>query len=167
LLKKLGAKFRIIYGDEQILLHDRVYGWKQSGGVYIYDVGMRALAERRNQWHLINYENKYPDLEPHLYSVIGIALSICHEIEYFLSKSFIFGITEEQKRKYETINDLWEGWSKKTFGQLIRLIQDGYNIEPILKNGLELFLHMRNKLVHGITNDERYNIHDEWGRKNY
>jgi hypothetical protein len=166
LLKKLGAKFRIIDGDEQVLLQDRVYGWKQSGEVYVYAVGIRALAERRNQWHLIEYnEKEYPDLETHLYSVMGIALSVCHEIEHYLSESFIFGITESQKRKYETINDLWEGWSKKTFGELIRLIQDGYNIEPIVKNGLELFRDMRNKLVHGITINERYNIHDEWGQK--
>lgn len=134
LLKKLGAKFRIIDGEEQILLNDRVYGWKQSGEVYFYDIGIRALAEQRNQWHLIDYDSEYPDLKPYLYSLMGMALSICHEIEYFLSKSFIFAITEEQKRKYITINDLWEGWSKKTFGQLIRLIQDGYNIESTLKN---------------------------------
>lgn len=172
LLKALGAKFHNINGEQQILLMDQVYGRKQSGERYVYSIGARALAERKNEWHLIkhnytkaDYQTEELDLSNYIYSAMGIALSRCHKIEYLLSNSFIFGFSDEQKRKYDTINDLREGWSKKTFGQLIRIIQDTFEIEPTLKASLELFLEMRNKLVHDITGDERYDIHDEWGQK--
>lgn len=166
LLKAMGAKFRNIDGDEQTLLMDRVYGRKPSGECYVYSVGARAIAERRNQLHLLNFDyDEELDLSNYIYSAMGIALTECHEIEYLLSKSFIFGISDEQKRKYDSINDLMEGWSKKTFGQLLWLIQDTFEIEPTLKTALQLFLEMRNKLVHGITEDKRYDIRDEWGQK--
>lgn len=175
LLKALGAKFRNLNEDKQILLMDRVYGRKPSGESYVYSVGARALAEHNNQWHLIkrnydkvDFEVEKLDLSTYVFSAMGLALSHCHEIEYLLSNSFLIGLlglSDKEKSKYDTINDLNEGISKKTFGQLLRIIQEAFEIEPTIEASLNLFLNMRNKLVHGITKDKRYDIHDEWGQK--
>jgi hypothetical protein len=40
-----------------------------------------------------------------------------------------------------------------------------WEIEPILKSNLDLFLENRNRLIHGITTDERFDIRTHWGRE--
>ena len=44
-------------------------------------------------------------------------------------------------------------------------MQESFDIEEDVRNVIYLFLDMRNQLVHGITQTERYNIHDNWGQR--
>ncbi|MHA6533948.1 hypothetical protein [Paenibacillus sp. BAC0078] len=167
LLEDLGAQFRIIDDVEQTLLRDIVYAKKPTGEWYTYSVGARALSERNE--HLPQYDNydNEPkiDIAEQLYSAMGLALTQCHEIESLFSKSFIFAISEKQKKKYETINDFIKGWEKKTLGGLLSAIQEAFAIETEIKKALDLFLDMRNTLVHGITTKQRYDIDTDWGQR--
>lgn len=167
LLEDLGAQFRSIDDEEQILLRDVVYAKKPDGQWHTYTIGARALYERNERLPKYdNYDNEPEiDITNQLYTALGLALTKCHEIESLFSKSFIFGVSEKQQRKYETINDFSGGWEKKTLGGIFNAAQEAFEIEAEIKMALDLFLHMRNKLVHGITTTERYNIYTDWGQR--
>lgn len=47
----------------------------------------------------------------------------------------------------------------------MKIIRDDYNIDPEIDIALEVFLELRNKLVHGICVERRYDLWDEWGQK--
>lgn len=47
-------------------------------------------------------------------------------------------------------------------GQLLAVIKDSYDIEPTVRVSLDIFLDMRNQLVHGITTTPRYDIQTSW-----
>jgi hypothetical protein len=60
-------------------------------------------------------------------------------MKYALVNSFLFGISKQQKQKYETIDDLRNGWNRKTLGNMLKSIEEAWEIEPTLKANLELF----------------------------
>jgi hypothetical protein len=60
---------------------------------------------------------------------------------------------------------LKEGWKRKTLGNMLKCIEEAWDIEPTLKAGLELFLASRNRLIHGITTEERFDIRTRWGQE--
>jgi hypothetical protein len=167
LLEDLGVQFRIIDDEEQKLLRDVVYARKATGEWYSYCIGARALVERNKRLpQYDNYDNEPKiNITEQLYTAIGLALTKCHEIEFLFSKSFVFAISEKQQKKYETFNDFFKGWDKKTLGGLFSAMQEAFDIETEVKMALDLFLNMRNKLVHGITTTQRYNIDTDWGQR--
>ncbi len=168
LLERLGAKWRIIDKKEQMLLLDKVYAHNEYGESYTYVIGARHLAENSNNkihFDYNNYSMFENGIEEILYKMMGMATKDCHEIEYFFSNSFIFAVSENQKKKYNTINDFINGWSKKTLGNLISSIEESFYIKEEWKICIKGFIEMRNKFIHGLTTKERYNINDEWGRR--
>lgn len=48
---------------------------------------------------------------------------------------------------------------------MLKCIEEAWEIELILKANLELFLKNRNRLIHGITMDEQFDIRTHWGRE--
>jgi hypothetical protein len=44
-------------------------------------------------------------------------------------------------------------------------IEEAWDIEPTVKASLELFLESRNRLVHGLTTDEQFDIQTDWGQR--
>ena len=100
----------------------------------------------------------------HLITALGMCLATCQLIEHYIAHSFLLGISKRQKRKYKTLNDLKDGWKKKTLGNMLQCIEEAWEIEPTFKENLELFLAHRNLLIHGITTNERYDIRTHWGR---
>lgn len=163
----MGAQFRIIDDEEQTLLRDVVYARKSNGECYTYSIGAKALYERNKG--LPKYDNydseSQIDISEMLYGAMGLALSQCHEIEWLFSKSFVFGVSEKQKKKYKTFNDFFKGWEKKTLGGLFSAMKEAFDIQTETKMALDLFLDMRNTLVHGITTTNRYNINTDWGQR--
>jgi hypothetical protein len=169
----IGAEFRTVEGKEQMLLDETVYGVEEfvPGAMYqSYNIGRRAVDEFNSLPDLVDEIHNYDDediwLEPeiHLVTMLGMCLIRCQQIEHYIARSFLLGISKKQKAKYETLNDLRAGWSKKTLGAMLRCIQEAWEIEPTVKEGLELFLEWRNLLVHGITMHERFNIRTRWGQ---
>ncbi|MGZ4107790.1 MAG: hypothetical protein ACXVO1_10685 [Tumebacillaceae bacterium] len=167
LLEGLGAQFRIVDDEKQTLLRDVVYARTDTGECYTYSIGARALSERNeNLPKYDNYDNEVEiDITEQLYAAIGLALTQCHEIEFLFSKSFVFALSEKQQKKYKTFNDFFKGWEKKTLGGLFSAIQEAFDIESDVKIAFDVFLNMRNKLVHGITTTQRYDIHTDWGQR--
>lgn len=167
LLEEPGAQFRVIDNEEQILLRDIVYAKKPTGEWYTYSIGARTIYERNKDLpQYDNYDNEPRiDISKQLYTAMGLALTQCHEIEFLFSNSFVFAVSEKQKKKYKTFNDFFKGWEKKTLGGLFSAMQEAFDIDPEVKMALDLFLDMRNTLVHGITTTERYDINTDWGQR--
>jgi hypothetical protein len=94
-----------------------------------------------------------------------MCLATCQRIEFYIANAFLLGVSKKQKIKYRTLDDLRRGWQRKTLGNMLQSIEEAWEIEPTLKAGLDLFLASRNRLVHGITTDERYDVRTYWGQQ--
>jgi len=167
LLEALGAQFRTIDGIDQILLRAVVYSTRVSTECYVYSVGAKALRERNESLPVYdNYDQeRCIDVADILHQAMGMALAQCHEIESLLSKSFVFSVSERQRKRYRTFNEFFQGWERKTLGALFAAIQESFEVEPEIKMAMDLFLKMRNELVHGITTTQRYDINTDWGQR--
>jgi hypothetical protein len=166
LLKKLGAEFRTVDSREEIKIKDLVFSNGIDGPIPPRSIGAKFLTEFSADPSFSEYgeKDRYAPSQIHLLSMLGICVARCQEIEHLIAHSFILGISDKQKRRYKTINDLVEGWKKKTLGQLINAIREAYDIEPIFNASLDLFLNMRNELTHGLTVSDRYDIRTSWGQ---
>ncbi len=161
LLKKLGAEFREIDGRQETLVDDVVY----CQGKYPRIIGSRFLKEfRENPLFTSFEEDSYTERQSILFSLLGICVARCQEIEHYISQSFILAVSAKDKSKYKTINDLTNGWQRKTLGQLVRSIEESYQLDAEFKGALDWFLEARNKLVHGLTTHPQYDIQSTWGQ---
>jgi hypothetical protein len=171
--KSIGADFRSVDGREEMLLDDVVYQVDEYIPCSIQrqrSIGFRAIEEFNSLPDLAFEINRHEeeDLwhapEIHIVTALGICLIRCQQIEDYIAKSFLLGISKKQKGKFNTINDLRDGWKKKTLGNMLQSMQEAWEIDPTIKANLELFLENRNLLVHGITTSERYDIRTRWGQ---
>lgn len=162
LLKRLGAERREINGREEVLLNDVVY----SQGVAPRIIGGRFCREfkRSGMASYFEGETKFTRSQEALYTLMGVCLARCQEIEKCISWSFVLGVNAKDKVKYKTISDMAAGWERKTFGGLIRSIEESYVLEAQFKEALGLFLEWRNRLVHGLVVQEQYDINTTWGQ---
>lgn len=97
--------------------------------------------------------------------MLGTCITTIHRIENYITESFIFAIGNKKYDNYK-ITEVTKFWKEKfTFGKLIQLIEERYEIEPTIRRALDLFLIQRNKIAHGLTKDERYDIDTLWGQK--
>lgn len=163
LLKKLGAEIRYIDDKKEVLIDDIVY----APG-YVYPIGKRAMKElyefdndRKMDITNISYEGVDEVIE----RMLGKAITTIHRIENYITESYIFGIGVERFSKYPIweMTKLWK--DKLTFGRLINLMEENFIINEDIKKSLQLFLTQRNKIAHGLTMDERFNIDTFWGKK--
>lgn len=171
IFEKLGANFRVVDGKNEMLLHDVVYEVEElcpTGMTRKRSIGMTAVNELKSDPSLGSVEYHEEDTwspgEMHILTMIGMCLASCQLIEFYISNSFLFGMSKSQKAKYETINDLRNGWKKKTLGNMFKSIEEAWEIETTLRENLNLFLANRNKLIHGITTEERFDIRTRWGQ---
>jgi|GEM_PF-2684860 len=169
--EKLGAQFRTVGGKQEMLLEDIVYGVEEfgPGGIcQLRSIGFKAIEELSKDPVLqgLEYDDEdvWPGPEIHIITALGMCLARCQLIEHYIANSFLLGISKKQKSKYRTINDLREGWKRKTLGDMLRSIEEAWQIHPLAKANFELFLAGRNKLVHGLTTSERYDIRTRWGQ---
>jgi hypothetical protein len=170
--QKLGAQFRVIDDKHEMLLSDVVYLVEDFVPCSITrdrSIGRKAISELRSDPELRNFEYRdediWDDASIHLITALGMCLATCQTIEHYIANSFFLGISKQQKQKYKTLSDLRRGWERKTLGNMVRSIEEAWEIEPILKANLELFVTNRNLLIHGITTNDRYDIRTHWGRE--
>lgn len=161
LLKKLGAEFREVYGRHETLVDGVVY----CQGSHPRVIGSKFLKEfRKNSLTASFEEDSYTESQNILFLLLGICVARCQEIEHYISHSFVLAVSAKDKSKYETINDLTNGWQRKTLGQLVRSIEESYELDTEFKGALDWFLEARNKLVHGLTTHPQYDIGSTWGQ---
>lgn len=162
LLKKLGAEFRVVEGRHETLVEDVVY----SQGYPPRTIGRRFIKEFRQEKVFAEYgeEDRYTSSQNILFTLLGVCIARCQQIEHYIAHSFILAVSAKEKVRHKTIDDLTRAWKKKTFGQLIRTIEESYELEPALKASLEWFLEKRNQLVHGLTTHNQYDIKTGWGQ---
>lgn len=163
LLKKLGAEFRFIDGEKQTLIDDVVYAPNK-----IYPIGLKAmkgLYELTGE-KVLNISNvTYEGIEKAIENMLGYCLTLIHDIENDITNSFIFAIENEKYKNY-SIEEVTKYWKNKlTFGRLIELMENRFDIDSCVRKSWELFLVQRNKIAHGLTKDERYDIETFWGQK--
>lgn len=167
----LGAQFRTIDGKEEMLLEDVVYSIEDYIPCSIRkkrSIGKKAITELKAS-ELGEYpyhdEDSWNESQQIILTMLGILLARCHQIEEYVANSFLFGaFSEREKYKNDTINDVRKRWKKKTFGGMLRSIEDGWEIDPLVKANFELFRQQRNLLIHGITTHEEYDINTQWGQ---
>lgn len=163
LLKELGAEYRTINNQREILINDIVIS-----GNNIYSVGVKAmkeLSELTGEKFLDISNVNYDGMREAIDNMLGVSITTIHTIENYITESFIFAIGNNKYNEY-TIKEATTYWKEKfTFGKLIQLIQERYEIKEVVHNALMLFLVQRNKICHGLTKDERYNIDTIWGQK--
>lgn len=163
LLEELGAEFRYIDGVKETLIDDIVYAPHK-----VYPVGLKALKEiyELDDKKFLDINNvSYDGIDETTDRLLGEALKTIHRIEDYITNSFIFAVGNKKYADY-TINELTKLWkSKFTFGNLIKLMKEQFVINEDVENSLELFLYQRNKIAHGLTKDERFDIDTLWGKK--
>lgn len=162
LLKKLGAEFREVDGRHEILINDVVYSQGERPRV----IGTRFLKEFSRDKVIASYgeEESFTDRQQILFTLLGVCIARCQQIEHYIAHSFILAVSAKEKSKYKTIEDLTRAWKRKTLGQLMRTIEESYELEPTFKMALEWFLEGRNQLVHGLTTHTQYDIETTWGQ---
>ena len=170
--EELGAQFRTVDGKYEMLLDDVVYAvedYVPCGIIRERTIGHKAVSELKADPELAEYEYHEEDIWDgptiHFITGLGICLATCQQIEHYIAHSFLLGISKKQKQKYKTLKDLRDGWRRKTLGNMLKCIEEAWEIEPTFKANLELFLANRNRLIHGITTDERFDIRTHWGRE--
>ena len=166
LLRKMGAQFGERESLLEVLIDDVVYTRGADDPVQPRTIGRKYLTEFRANKAFAHYgqEDHYSTMQMHLFTMLGICVARCQEIEHLIAHSFILGVSDAERRKYETIRDMIRGWRHKTLGQMLRSIEQGYEIDPTVHASLNLFLSMRNRLVHELTVDEQYDITAAWGQ---
>jgi hypothetical protein len=167
----LGAEFRTIDRQEEMLLEDIVYDVEEYVPCSVHksrEIGVKATAELFNDPELaLEYDDEdiWPGPEIHLITMLGMCLVRCQQIEDYIARSFLLGVSKKQKSQFKTFNDLRVGWKKKTLGNMLQCMQEAWEIHPLVKASFELFLEQRNKLIHGITTEERFDIRTTWGQR--
>lgn len=169
--KAVGAQFRKIDDKEEMLLDDVVYEVDDYVPCAIYkqrNIGRKALLELKANPDLASYPYDDDDVwegsASHLMTMLGMCLARCQQIEHYIAHSFLLGISKKQKAKYQTIKDLIEGWEKKTLGNMLACIDEAYEIEPLVKANFQLFLSLRNKLIHNLITSKQFDISTRWGQ---
>lgn len=167
LLKDLGAKFRTIERNTfQILLDGRVYSQSPNGKWTTYLIGFKALCDRNSALPKVNVsEENTADYHEYLYEMMGMAVTWCHRIEWQLSHSFLSVLIKKRKNNNETFQEAFSALDKRTLGSLISSIEQFFDIDIDINITLKIFLDMRNQVIHGITQTERYDIEDNWGQR--
>ena len=166
LLTKLGARFRERGAIEETLIDSVVYS---QGGEHPIDprtIGTAFLAAlERDKTLRYLPDDVFSQQELQLYTIVGVCLARCHEIEFLISHSFVLGgMSKRHREKNDTIGAVVAAWKRMTLGQMLRTSEEAWDIDPILHLALKEFAKMRNLLAHGLTLDEQYGIDDPWGR---
>ncbi len=168
----IGAEFREIGGRAQMLLNEIVYEvdeFSPGGMQRAHCVGQRAIRQFENVPEFKDIELEYKDrdyfgsITPFVHEMLGRCLVRCQEIEHNLARSFIFCAPHKKKQKNKTISDLTAEWSRLTFGQLIKMIKNDWEMLPELDGALDMYRHSRNLFIHRLCTDPRYDISTRWG----
>jgi len=167
LLRRLGAQFRPRDSLYETLIDDVVYTQGEAGPFPPRTIGKMHLREFQSvkafQRHA--HEDRYSNSQMILFSLLGICVARCQEIEHLIAHSFILAaLSPSERKRNRTIQQTVDAWKRKTLGQMLAAIDEGYEIEPTVHAALRLFLSMRNELVHGVTTSDRYDIHTSWGQ---
>jgi hypothetical protein len=167
LLRQLGAEFRSREGLEETLIDDVVYTRGGDEPIEPRRIGRKGIGEFRSIAAFRNYghEDRYSASQMTIFTLLGICVARVQEIEELISHSFVFSAMAPSERRLNlTVRESIDRWNKKTLGQMLKTIEEGFEIHPMLHAGFQLFLEMRNRLVHGMTTSEQFNIQTGWGQ---
>ncbi|MGO8370741.1 hypothetical protein ACC808_20155 [Rhizobium ruizarguesonis] len=168
----VGAEFREIEGQLQMLLDEVVYEVDEFAPCSMrkmYTVGRRAIHRFEEIPEFKDIDKEYKDanyfgsIAPFVHQMLGRCLVRCQEIEKNLSNSFIFCAPQKNKPEGKTISDLQAEWKRLTFGQLVKMIKNDWEMVPEVEGALDLFKNSRNLFVHRLCTDPRYDISTRWG----
>lgn len=167
LLKKQGAIFRERGTLSETLIDDVVYTNSCDGPVRPRTIGREFLRKFKAEKAFQEYghEDQYSQSQEVLFLLLGICLARTQEIEHLIAHSFILGVFNKTDRKKNlTIDELIQKWKRKTLGQMLKAIEEDWEMDPMFHAGLRWFLRMRNELVHGFTTSEQYDFQTVWGQ---
>lgn len=85
------------------------------------------------------------------FALLGLAVALCQEIESKFAQSILLAMTEKQRKKYTTFGELLVARDKMTFGQLVMLFKEDWDLKPEFEHLLDCFVRERNVVVHRLT----------------
>jgi len=96
---------------------------------------------------------------------MGLCLAMLHEIEDKFAKSILFGLNERDKRKGRPFKEVWASRDEMTFGRLVMIMKEKWNLNPELEEFLETFVKERNVFVHRLTSAKGFSLRSKRDRK--
>jgi hypothetical protein len=108
LLNKLGAKFRDNEGLRKTLVDDVVYTQNSPYPVPPRLIGCKYLTEFKKDKVLSRYgdDDCYSPSQMSLFTILGICVARCQEIEDLIASSFILGLADAEAKRYGTIGEM-------------------------------------------------------------
>ncbi len=100
-----------------------------------------------------------------VFALMGLTLSILHEIEEDFSRAFLFGMTERDKKKGKTFGELLEDRDHMTFGRMVSIMKEKWELDPLLELFFDTFVKERNIFIHKLTKMDGYGIFGKAKRK--
>ena len=102
-------------------------------------------------------EERLEEMEE-VWAMMGLTLTIFHEIEYHLSQAFLLGINEKARRQDKKIKELLSDREKMTFGRMIGVMKEEWSLHPIFEMFIDAFVKERNIFIHKLTSLDGYNV---------
>lgn len=102
-------------------------------------------------------EERLEEMEE-VWTMMGLTLTIFHEIEYHLSQAFLLGINERARRQNKTIKEIMSDRGKMTFGRMIGVMKEEWSLHPIFEMFIDAFVKERNIFIHKLTTLDGYNV---------
>jgi hypothetical protein len=100
-----------------------------------------------------------------VFAIMGLTLSILHEIEEDFSRAFLFGLSERYRKKGKNYDDFWEDRDHMTFGRMVSIMKEKWELDPVLELFLDIFVKERNIFVHKLTKMDGYGLFGKRERK--
>src|SRR6266850_2117546 len=129
LLKRLGAVFRERADLSETLIDDVVYTNSPNAPVPPRTIGRRFITEFKavKAFQRYGHEDRYSQSQMTLFTLLGICVARVQEIEHLIAHSFILGaIVKSERRRNKTIAELTQSWKRKTLGQMLKTIEQGW-----------------------------------------
>lgn len=109
---------------------------------------------------------EFDDRQEEILFKMGSATMFSHHVEFYIQRCYIFFFSHSTELSEENIPNLLEKREKRTLGNLIFELQKAFELEDNFKERLERFVSDRNRFVHGLTVEDKYDLYTDEGMKN-
>ena len=93
-----------------------------------------------------------------IWGLMGLSLTVLHEIEENFSEAFFLGLNERDRRRGTTFSELRKTREKMTFGRMISIMREEWELHPLFDAFISFFAEERNFFIHKLTATKGYNI---------
>ena len=93
-----------------------------------------------------------------IFTLLGLGLTLLHEIEDNFAKSLLFGLNERDRQAGRTFAELQKSREEMTFGRMAAILKEEWRLHPLFEWFLDFFVNERNLFVHKLTRLHGYGL---------